>query len=107
MGQQLWIDDIRTPVDDTIVVVRTYDDAIVALQSERFSDIYLDHDLACYDSAGNERSGYHAVLWMVEQFLNGDFTPPERFHMLTSNPVGRKNMTELINRYFPDSEVVR
>lgn len=107
MVKQLWIDDIRTPVDESITVVRTYDAAIQALQAEQYTDVYLDHDLACYDSSGNEKTGYHAVLWMVEQHFNGVFNPPQRFHILTSNPVGRRNMVQLIERYFPGSKVIQ
>jgi hypothetical protein len=100
MNTKLWVDDIRNPPDDTYDVVRTYNDAILALMATEYTDIYLDHDLACF-SKGREMTGYDVVLWIVDQHINNpdNFTAPVRYHMLTANPVGRKNMTELINRY--------
>lgn len=102
MNTKLWVDDIRTPLDDTYDVVRTYDDAIAALTATVYTDIYLDHDLACFKN-GRELTGYDVVMWIVDQKINNPaFTPPVRYHMLTANPVGRENMMALINRYLID-----
>lgn len=98
---KLWVDDLRNPPDDTYEIVRNYDDAIAALQAKTYTDIYLDHDLACFKD-GRELTGYDVVLWIVDRRVNENYIAPVRYHMLTSNPVGRKNMIQLIERYLLD-----
>lgn len=97
MNTKLWVDDIRMPPDDTYDIARTFGDAIVKLTATNYTDIYLDHDLADFTDM-RERTGYDVVMWLVERKYQG-FEVPLRYHYLTANPVGRKNMKELVARY--------
>jgi hypothetical protein len=103
MNTKLWVDDIRNPPDDTYDIARTYGDAIIKLQATEYTDIYLDHDLADFTDV-RERTGYDVVMWLVEQKVMHGFTVPLRYHYLTANPVGRKNMKELVARYLLTDE---
>lgn len=94
----LWIDDIRVPQSDMQTdIARTYDEAIDLLSKNNYTTIYLDHDLADFKD-GKERTGYTIVLWLVQRKFDGLYVPQE-YRFLTANPVGRKNMKNVINRY--------
>lgn len=95
---KLWIDDIRIPPDNTFDIARTYDDAISLLQTNQYDHIWLDHDLSDFKD-GKERTGYSIVQWLVERKVMDDLHVPNHYSFLTSNPVGRKNMKDLIDRY--------
>lgn len=99
MERILFIDDIRTPPSNmNCDIARTYDIAIHLLTENDYDIVYLDHDLADFDSFGQERTGYTVVKWLVERRYEG-YPVPKKYEFLTSNPVGRKNMKELIDRY--------
>lgn len=97
---KLWVDDLRIPPDDSYDIARTFNDAILSLMANEYEEIYLDHDLACWDADGKEKTGYGIVLWLAEQVHTvPDFVAPMRYYMLTDNSVGRKNMAGVIERY--------
>lgn len=99
MTRILFIDDIRTPpLDMNCDIARTYDIAIRLLTENDYDIVYLDHDLADFDSFGQERTGYSIVKWLVERLMEG-YPVPKKYEFLTSNPVGKTNMIGLINRY--------
>lgn len=91
----LYVDDIREPniaQDDknlnVIFIARTYKDAIKELNIYKYDIIDLDHDL------GEEKTGYDICKYIVENNIRFDEI---RIH--TSNPVGRDNMIQLLERY--------
>ena len=89
----LWIDDLRGIPNSYIgeyhtVIARSYNEAIKELHRFRYNIICLDHDL------GEEKTGYDVCKYIVENNIQCD-----EFRIHTSNPVGRKNMTELLQRY--------
>ena len=92
-GMLLWVDDLR-PVpneyrdDYQVRWARSYDEAVSELHRFRFSVICLDNDL------GDGPTGYDICKFIVENHI---YCPEYRIH--TNNPAGRKNMTELLNRY--------
>ncbi len=97
----LWIDDIRTPPKDLLPVdiARTYNEAIEYLSTFDYDVIYLDHDLGDYSGEeGRERTGYDIVMWLVERKNAGLYVPPE-YEFLTANPIGKRNMIGVIERY--------
>jgi hypothetical protein len=75
-----------------IIITKTYKEAIKALQFyiEHKAKIIidLDHDL------GSKKSGYDIAKWIVATGYQNI-----RFHIHSANPVGRKNMAELLTRY--------
>ena len=92
-GFLLWVDDLR-PVPNTyrdeyeIRWARDYDEAVAELHRFRFDVICLDHDL------GDGPTGYDLCKYIVAKHI---YCPEYRIH--TSNPVGRRNMTELLEHY--------
>lgn len=96
---KIWVDDIRTPPDDTWVWCKTSADAIFALKIRSGAAGYihmngsieimsLDHDL------GGDDTTRPIVLWMCEN----DFWPIKvRVHSM--NPVGRMWLLSMIDRY--------
>ena len=92
MRNILFIDDLRTPVGfedfDNVYVARTYSEAIDALWTETFDLVSFDHDL------GEEKTGYDICKYIIENNI-----PCDEYRIHTSNPVGRKNITDLLSRY--------
>ena len=89
----LWVDDLR-PVptqyfkDYIVMIARSYYEAISYLGKYKFDIICLDHDL------GDNLTGYDLCKYMT---MKNIICSEYRIH--TSNPVGRKNMTEWLYRY--------
>ena len=81
----LAIDDSRD-MTQASVVARNYDEGIRQLQINGPWDVLLlDHDLASFDEAGKEKTGYDIMCWLEEntQFL------PGKIECVSANPVGR------------------
>ena len=105
---KLWLDDIRTPPDDTWLWVKTAEDAITWLKTGSVTEASLDHDLAMlhYASAlhptlgkiSKEMTGYDVVKWMVEHNVW-----PRVVRVHSMNPVGAAAMRQLIQRWKPET----
>lgn len=81
----LLIDDIRNVGED--IVCRTPGGGKICLETQPVSHLYIDHDLGP-DLDGNEyENGYKVVCWALEN----DCCPPH-VQIVSSNPVGRKNI---------------
>jgi hypothetical protein len=87
----LLIDDLRDIAAQR--VARTYDEGIQALKDGSWDILYLDHDLGDPDE---KKTGYGVMCFLEEneQFL------PRKIVLVTSNPVGRKNMQAVIDRLY-------
>jgi hypothetical protein len=95
----LLIDDLRDIKAD--VIARTYDEGIAALKTQGpFTVLYLDHDLASYDQYGREKTGYD-VMCFLEANLR---YLPASIIIVSSNPVGRKNMEVVIDKLYKDKQ---
>lgn len=89
----LWIDDLRPVPNDYIncyyiIIAKSYTQAIKALHKFKYDIICLDHDL------GEDKTGYDVCKYIIENNISC-----KEFRIHTSNPVGRLNMTQLLNRY--------
>lgn len=83
----LLIDDMRTLIADRIA--RTFDDGVDALKNAGpWNTLLLDHDLGSYTPEGEERTGYHVILFLEE---NPQYRPT-KVRLVTSNSVGRDRM---------------
>ena len=82
------VDDIRDSGSD--IIARTYDAAIAILYSLNVTDLYMDHDLGL--RSGN-KTGYDVLKYMLSC---PSIKPPRRIILTTMNPVGRKNMGNLL-----------
>lgn len=88
----LYVDDIRIPKvwqkdNNEIVICRTYAEAIKQVNNN-YDVIDLDHDL------GEVKTGYDFCKYIVENNIVAPFIV-----LHTSNPVGRNNMRQLLERY--------
>lgn len=84
---KVFLDDLREPPKD-YVLARTYEECIELLKNNDVEILSLDHDL------GTSYTGYDVCLWLAE---NNIFIPNIYIH--SANPVGQKNMIQLLNRY--------
>ena len=90
---KIWVDDIRTPPDDTWCWARSSIAALhcldeLMIRHEIPEEMSLDHDL------GGDDTARPVVLWCCEN----DFWPVEiRVHSM--NPVGHPWLTSMIDRY--------
>ena len=94
----IYLDDERTfkpnvySKEADVHICRSYEDAIAIIENFRRTGwtnlmIDLDHDL------GSQKTGYDFCKYLVEKNIVGNF------HCHTANPVGRFNMTQLLNHY--------
>lgn len=95
---KIWVDDIRTPPDDTWIWAKTSQDALDWLRSAQiceheqcqFTKMSLDHDL------GGDDTTRPIVMWMCEN----NFWPVEVV-VHSANPVGVEWLEGMIERYKP------
>lgn len=116
MIYNIYLDDVRTPLDNTWVVVRSYDEFIEKINElglENIELISLDHDLGDsalrewhtnvyhnytlnYDNI-TEKTGMDCTKWLIEQWL--DKKPVCNIKIHSANAIGASNMLGLINNY--------
>jgi hypothetical protein len=113
---RIYLDDVRTPVDPSWIVVRSYDEFVSKINEiglENIELISLDHDLG--DSAIDEwkrnvytnytidynniteKTGMDCTKWLVNQWLDGK--PVVEVVVHSANAVGSGNMTGYLNNY--------
>ena len=69
---KIYLDDERTPWDDTWTLVRWPQEVIELLKTGEVTELSLDHDLG-NDDIG---TGYDVVTWIEEAVFIGGFQPP-------------------------------
>lgn len=114
---RLYLDDIRTPVDDDWIVVRNYDEFVAQIKLNglgNFEVISLDHDLGegamveYYTNVKNnymldynnieERTGMDCCRFIVSESMNEKIPLPQ-IYIHSANPIGSANMMGYINNY--------
>ena len=91
---KVFLDDTRLPSKDFTHLFLTYEcliDFLGKTKAEEISYISLDHDL------GTTKTGYDVCKWFVENDYWID-----HINIHTANPVGERNMFQLLNRYAPN-----
>jgi len=113
--EKIYLDDLRTPVDKTWIVVRNYEEFVEKVEEiglDNIELITLDHDLGPgameewhntvnsfginYDNIP-EKTGFDVAKWLVEQWMNG--MPIVEVVVHSANPVGSANIMGYINQY--------
>ena len=92
MKKYLFIDDLRmfNKINNyNLYIVRNYEEAISALKLHSFDIISFDHDL------GEEKTGYDIAKYIVENGIE----IKEGFKIHSANPVGKFNISQLLNHY--------
>lgn len=95
---KLFVDDERFPVDNTWDIARTFHEAIYLLERHEYTEISLDHDLACF-YGNREMTGQDILNWLIARKMS-DLHVPLFVHVHSQNPVGRDRMQEDIDRHF-------
>ena len=114
---RLYLDDIRTPVDDDWILVRNYDEFVAQIKLRglgNFEVISLDHDLGegamveYYTNVKNnymldynnieERTGMDCCRYLVSESMNEKIPLPQ-IYVHSANPIGSANMLGYINNY--------
>ncbi len=110
MKKLLWLDDLRNPSDPhmnwlsfspigtdvEVTWVKNYKEFISWIKKNGLPDgVCFDHDLG---ETKKEKTGYDAAIWMVEYCLDNNLNPPP-YGIQSSNPVGKLNISTLINNY--------
>jgi hypothetical protein len=100
---RLWLDDLRTPPDDSWTWVKTVADATALMEAGEVAEASLDHDLG-EDVDGRELpEGRTLIYWMAEH----ECWPTKAITVHSANPVGVDYMLGMIERYGPFARVGR
>lgn len=91
---KLWLDDFRDPVKWTgqrdWIWVKTVEDAIHYLSTERIEFLSFDHDLGDINT-DYTKTGYDLAKWIEEKAYNGELMRfPWDVH--SDNPEGSRNI---------------
>ena len=110
---KVYLDDYRTPIDPTWIVVRNYSEFVSTILERGIENIHLisfDHDLADvhYDPSrwmdvdsyedDNEKTGLDCAKWLVEHVTKVNSDLP-RTVVHSANPVGSVNIVNYINSF--------
>lgn len=120
MSKNIYLDDIRTPINNEWIIVRTYDEFIHKINEigiDNINVISFDHDLAdehyresmydpdehysnyYYDGTFKEKTGYDCAKFLVDFCLDNNKKLPKTF-VHSMNPVGGKNIMTLLNNFY-------
>ena len=114
--KKIYLDDVRTPIEEGWTVVRNYDEFVSIIEQIGFNDIELvslDHDLGDsamkewhnnvyhnyelnYDNI-TEKTGYDCAKWLVSKWMEGQ--PIFDVYTHSANAIGSANIMGYINNY--------
>jgi hypothetical protein len=97
MPVKLWLDDVRTPPDDSWTWVKSVDPAVALMERGQVTDASLDHDLGMDERGQELPEGRTLVYWMAEK----DCWPSQSIAVHSANVVGVDYMVGMIERYGP------
>jgi hypothetical protein len=115
---KIYLDDERIPIDKDWIVVKNYEEFVLAINRiglSNISVISLDHDLGDeaikeyninvkknfklnYKNIPNEKTGLDCCKFLVNLVIDENQTLPQ-IYVHSANPVGRVNMMEYINNF--------
>jgi hypothetical protein len=114
---RLYLDDVRTPIDEDWIIARNYDEFVAAIKLHglgNFEVISLDHDLGegamveYYTNVKNnymldynninERTGMDCCRYLISESMNEKIPLPQ-IYVHSANPIGSANMMGYINNY--------
>lgn len=113
---KIYLDDVRTPIDPSWTVVRSYDEfveKVIEIGLGNIEIISLDHDLGDtamaewhnnvynnyelnYDNIV-EKTGYDVAKWLVNEWMEGEPVVDVVTH--SANAIGASNILGYINNF--------
>ena len=96
MTYKLFIDDERHPITYDWEIVRSSQEAILAIKKLGMpKEISFDHDL------GGEDTSIPFIWYIINEFLDGNLTWPENFKysVHSQNPIGKENIKKLMDGF--------
>ena len=118
---KIYLDDVRTPLDQSWTIVRNYDEFVDLIESIDWGTIdciSLDHDLgdtAMREYFNNvspnyelnyqnikEKTGLDCAKWLIERCLEFDLEMP-LVYTHSANPIGSANIMGYINNFLMNS----
>ena len=97
MSWKLFLDDERYPVDNSMIIARSFDEAVeLVMKNGMPVFISFDHDLG-----PNMKTGFDFVKWMVDAIQDGrvDISDNFCYDVHSQNPIGKKNIIGLLNPF--------
>ncbi len=121
--KKIYLDDVRTPIDDTWTVVRNYEEFVAEVADigdlSLIELISLDHDLGStamaeyYNNVSPnyvldyanivEKTGMDCTKWLVNYAMDTDQMIP-LVYVHSANPIGAANMMGYINNFLMNSK---
>ena len=117
INMKLYLDDVRTPVDNDWIIARDYDEFVKIINLnglESFEVISLDHDLGhtamreYYNNVRTnykldydnilEKTGYDCAKFLVNKSISEEIPLP-LIYVHSANPIGSANIMGYINNY--------
>jgi hypothetical protein len=99
---KLYLDDLRTPPDESFIVARTMEEAQKLIETSGMPIfISFDHDLGTDDQGNLLPTGYDFVKWLVEMDMDEIIMIPAgfTFDVHSQNPVGARNIQSYLSAY--------
>jgi len=99
---KLWLDDLRTPPDDSWRWCRSAEEAYLRIRVHGIPNVIsLDHDLG-----ENQPSGLDVAKYIIFQDMLRVHKMPDdfQFHVHSANPCGRDNIQSLLDSYLRHRE---
>ena len=97
----MYLDDLRTPIEDFDYIVRSFEEAIAIFKEYGIPRcISFDHDLGI-NNGKIAKSGFDVAKWIVQHDLNEEYKIPSgfTFKVHSQNPIGKKNIELLLMKY--------
>lgn len=98
---KIFVDDIRTPIDPTWIIARSYNEFVDILNIEglkKIDIISLDHDLGdIYSDV--EKTGMDCAKFLIDLSLDSGVKLPQ-IYVHSDNTVGAENIKAIVNNWF-------
>jgi len=119
----LYLDDVRTPLDEKWEVVTNYDEFVSHIKMnglDSYEVISLDHDLGetamkeYYNNAKpnfqldynniKEKTGMDCARWLISESMTSGIPLPQ-IYVHSANPIGSANIIGYINNYLKNQRL--
>lgn len=102
----LYVDDMRTPIDNRWTIVRSYNEFKYFIETNgnhNIETISFDHDLGDTNSE-HEMTGMDCAKFLINYFMDNNCTIPEMY-VHSDNNVGSENIIKYINNWLKFNEL--